>query len=140
VFHKVVDRLAREHRGRVVKTVADEALLVFDDTTRAVRAAAELRGDFQEETKRLGLPTPDLRTGLHCGTVTLSHDGDVFGDAVNLASKIHTSAEPGQVVLSAAVRERLEDGAFELVSLGARELKNVAEPVEVFGMAVGRDM
>ncbi|MFC1574731.1 adenylate/guanylate cyclase domain-containing protein, partial [Gemmatimonadota bacterium] len=85
-----------------MKTVADEALLVFEDATRAMIAASELQGDFGEETQKLGLPTPELRTGIHHGAVTRSHDGDVFGEAVNLASKIHTGAEPGQVVLSAA--------------------------------------
>ncbi|MFC1574724.1 adenylate/guanylate cyclase domain-containing protein [Gemmatimonadota bacterium] len=137
VFHKTVDRNAREHRGRVVKTNADEVMLEFKDPTNAVRAASELRDEFHEAARKLDLPTPDICTGIHVGEVTRSSEGDLFGDAVNIASRVHGVAEPGQVVLSAAVKERLEEGEFELESLGAKELKNVSEAVECFGLRRG---
>ncbi len=59
--------------------------------------------------------------------------GDVFGDAVNVASRLEGIAEPGQVVVSAAVKERLgEPGVLQ--PLGQYQLKNVAEPVECWAI------
>jgi class 3 adenylate cyclase len=132
LFEKVASRLAREHRGRVVKTVADEALLVFDEPSGALKAASNFPREMDEEAGELGLPPLQFRIGIHLGEVTVSHDGDVFGDAVNLASKIQRSAEPGQVVLSAAVNGQVEEGRFEVEALGKRGLRKGEDPVELF--------
>jgi len=132
VFHRMTDRVAREHHGRLVKSVADEVVLEFQNARDAVRAASELEEEIREEADKADLPTPELRTGIHCGEVTRSPDGDLFGDTVNIASKIHTSTEPGQIVLSEVVWEQLKEGDFAFEPLGPRSLKNVAEAVECY--------
>ncbi|MFC1574702.1 adenylate/guanylate cyclase domain-containing protein [Gemmatimonadota bacterium] len=135
VFHKAADRVARENRGRYVKAVADEVMLEFRDPSDAVRGASQLQEEFHEAAGKLDLPTPDICTGIHFGSVTRSSDGDLFGDTVNIASRVQGVAEPGQVVLSYAVEEKLKEGEFELQSLGAKELKNVSGAVECFGLS-----
>jgi class 3 adenylate cyclase len=132
VFHKAADRVARENRGRFVKAVADEVMLEFQAPLHAVRAASQLQGEFTEAVRMLDLPVPDIRTGIHQGEAIRSGEGDLFGDAVNIASRVHGTAEPGQVVLSAAVAAGLGEGEFDLRSLGERELRNVAGVVELF--------
>ncbi len=132
VFHKAADRVARENRGRLVKTVADEVVLEFKDVQNAVMAASDLLDEFHESAEKLDMPTPELRTGVHFGEVTRAQDGDLFGDTVNIASRLQGIAEPGQIVLSAAVAEQVSD--FELEPLGPQELKNVTEPVECYGL------
>jgi class 3 adenylate cyclase len=134
VFYKAASHVSRQHRGRLVNTVADEVVFEFKDARDAVAAARDLPIEFLERSGKLDLPTPQLCTGLHYGEVNAAPDGNLFGATMNIASRVRGVAEPGQVVLSAAVKEQLKEGEFEFVSLGAKELKNVADPVECIGL------
>ena len=64
VFHKAAALVARENRGRLVKTMADEVVLEFTEPHSAVKAASELTGEFHEGAGRLDLPTPEFRTAF----------------------------------------------------------------------------
>ena len=134
-FHKAADRVARENQGRLVRTVADEVLLEFANPHHAVHAARELQGEFHEAASREALPTPELRAGVHWGYVTRSEDGDLLGDTVNIASRIHGLAGAGQIVLSSAVVDLLGD-EVDLEDLGERTLKNVPEPVRCYAVRI----
>jgi tetratricopeptide (TPR) repeat protein len=74
----------------------------------------------------LALPEGRLRTGIHFGLVARRRDGDLFGDAVNVASRLGGIAEPGQIVLSQTAGDQLGD-EIELDDLGERTLKNVPD-------------
>lgn len=132
VFQKAAERVAREHRGRFVKAVADEVMVEFGDAGDAVRAAGALQEEFCEDAGKLDLPIAQVRTGIHFGTAARAADGDLFGDAVNIASRVHGVAGPGEVLLSGAVGERLDPTEFVLTSLGPKSLKNVPTPVPCF--------
>ena len=132
-FHKAADRVARENGGRLVKTVADEVLLEFRKPQKAVHAARELQDEFHEAARKLDVPTPELCTGIHYGEVTSAHDGDVFGDTVNIASRLQGIADGGQIVVSGIVVDQLDD-VTELEDLGERALKNVPERVRCWAI------
>lgn len=88
--------------GRVIKTIGDEVLFVADD----VATAAEIGVRLAEEVPRHA-SLPELRVGMAYGTV-LSRLGDVYGEPVNLASRLTSIARPGSVLVDRDFAEQLE--------------------------------
>lgn len=123
----------QEHGGREVKTIGDSFLVEFSSVLEAARCAVKIQDRLHE---RNGSVSPErriqVRIGLHLGDLVYS-GGDVYGDAVNIASRIEPLADPGGICASeqvyAQIRNKLGLG---IASLGKRELKNVQEPVEVY--------
>ena len=81
----------------------------------------------------------EFRIGIHLGDVVEESDGDLMGDGVNIAARLEGIAAPGAICLSEdafrQVRARLD---LAVSDLGQRELKNIAEPVRVYALEVGR--
>ena len=124
--------LAR-HNGREVKTMGDAFLVEFPNALDAVRCAYDIQRATREFNLSLsGEKRIHLRIGLHLGDVVDS-EGDISGDAVNVASRIEPLAEDGGVCLSRQVYDLVQRKVdFQLSFLGSRSLKNVMEPVEVY--------
>lgn len=101
------------HGGRLIKTIGDEALLVFGSANQAAEAAGEIQRRMAElsaaENPRLG-----FRIGFHFGAA-LEVSGDVFGDSVNVAARMVALAKRGQVILSAPTAETLSPWLRERV-------------------------
>ncbi|MEJ2866611.1 adenylate cyclase regulatory domain-containing protein [Actinomycetospora sp. OC33-EN08] len=85
---------------RLAKTIGDAVMLVSSDTTALVRAAVELARRWADADDG----RPDVRVGVASG-IGVPHAGDWFGPPVNLASRVTTTARPGQVVVTAAVHD-----------------------------------
>ena len=132
VFHRQARRAAERSKGRLVKTMGDGVIMEFKDAPSAVTASQHLASSFRDACETLGLPEGQLRTGIHFGEVAKRRDGDLFGDAVNIASRLESEAEPGQIVVSQVVADQLEGGDLE--DLGERSLKNVPEPVRCWAV------
>ncbi len=142
-------RLRREHQsllrpifarfaGREVKTLGDGFLVDFASAVESVRCAVEIQRAIGLRNASVG-PEDQLllRIGLHLGDV-VEEEGDVVGDAVNVASRIEPLAEPGGICLSAPIYEQVRNKlpmVFERV--GSRNLKNVQEPVEIYRVVLG---
>ena len=122
-----------EYGGREVKTIGDGFLVEFASAVEAVRASVAVQQLLHDRNDSVAPANAiSVRIGLHVGDVV--HDGDdVYGDAVNVASRIEPLAEPDGVCLSERVfldvRNKVD---CPMGSLGRRELKNVEEPVEIF--------
>ena len=119
------------HGGREVKTIGDAFLVEFDSSLEAVRCAQEIQGKMSE--RRQGSP-PGLkaRIGIHVGEV-IHADGDVYGDAVNLAARIEPLAEPGGICISKQVFEFVQNKVdAQLTKMGPVALKNVKAPMEIY--------
>lgn len=127
----VVDRF----HGRIVKSLGDGVLIEFGSAVEAVRCAVELQRGMAE--RNAGLPADrrqSFRIGLHLGDIIVS-DHDVFGDTVNVASRLQALAEPGAVVLSASVHEQVRDKiALAFRDLGPRPLKNIDRPMRAYAL------
>ncbi|MBC8021965.1 MAG: adenylate/guanylate cyclase domain-containing protein [Burkholderiales bacterium] len=95
----------QESGGRVVKTIGDEVMAVFDDAGPAADAAVEMQLAIQEEAP-VGDATLGVRIGFHHGTV-VEREGDVFGDTVNIAARLSALASKGQIMTSRETIERL---------------------------------
>jgi adenylate cyclase len=112
-----------DHGGRVVKTMGDGAMLLFDSNTEAVLAAL----DLLEQLPIVGVPP--LRVGLHRGPV-VAQSGDFYGSTVNLAARITDYARPHEVLVSSSVLPESAEG-IALEEIGEVTLKGVAQPVRL---------
>jgi adenylate cyclase len=130
---RIVRPLFPKHSGREVKTIGDAFLVEFGSALEATRCAFDIQQSLSELNSGR---SPDkrvlLRVGIHLGDVI--HDqNDVYGDAVNIASRIEPLASPGGICVSEQVYDQIKNKfEFPLSSLGEKNLKNVGEPVEVF--------
>ena len=122
-----------KHGGKEVKTIGDAFLVEFGSALEAVRCAYDMQQSLHElNDTRPAEKMILLRIGVHLGDVIHSQS-DVYGDAVNVASRIEPIATPGGICISGEVHRQIKNKLeFPLVSLGRKELKNVGETVEVF--------
>ena len=119
--------LAAEQAGprvRLVKTIGDAVMLV----SRSGDALLESLLGLLETAE--GEELPALRCGVAMGDA-VERDGDFFGHAVNLASRVTTTARPGSVLVTEAVREAAGD-AYTWSFAGARRLRGVADEIKLF--------
>ncbi len=121
------------HHGAEVKTMGDAFLVEFASALEAVRCAFEIQQSMHEmNSSRTPEKRVVLRIGVHVGDVVRSR-GDVYGDAVNVASRIEPLAEPGGICISQQVYDQVQNKfEFPFVALGSKQLKNVDVPVEAF--------
>jgi TolB-like protein/class 3 adenylate cyclase/Tfp pilus assembly protein PilF len=127
------------HHGRVVKRTGDGALVEFRSVVDAVRCAIEVQTGMVE--RNAGVPQEkriEFRIGIHLGDVVEENDGDLMGDGVNIAARLEGIAVAGAICLSEdAYRQVKSRLAITVVDLGDTRLKNIAEPVRVYSLAVG---
>jgi adenylate cyclase len=134
---KLIRPILSRHNGREVKTMGDAFLVEFPNALDAVRCAY----DIQRATREFNISLPaekriHLRVGLHLGDVVESQ-GDISGDAVNVASRIEPLAVDGGVCLTRQVFDHVVNKfELQLKSLAPKALKNVESPVEVYKMVM----
>src|ERR1039458_6777233 len=128
-----IDPKIAEHRGRIVKTTGDGALVEFASAVDAVRCAMEIqrvmavRNADIPESRRV-----EFRIGINVGDIIID-EGDIYGDGVNIAARIEGIAEPGGISISKdAWRQVQGKVAASFVDAGEQSLKNIARPVRVY--------
>ncbi len=129
----VVRSVLPSHGGTEIKTIGDAFLVEFRSALEAVLCAVEIQEKMGERNSKV--PTGrrlDVRIGIHLGDV-VHGSGDVYGDAVNVASRVEPLAEPGGVCISQQVYDNIRNKSeLGIVKLGDVELKNVELPVAVY--------
>jgi formylglycine-generating enzyme required for sulfatase activity/class 3 adenylate cyclase len=122
-----------EHNGKLVKTTGDGFIAIFDSPVEAVRCSIVIQQNLVG--RNASLPTHyriEYRIGVNLGDVIIEPD-DVYGDGVNIASRLEGIADPGQVYISGGIYEQIK---HKLVcgyeSLGDRKVKNITDPVRVY--------
>ena len=126
-FQDQLQSLIDEYRGQVVNFYGDGALCTFDLPIDAVRFASVLQKKF------IDAKVP-VRMGIHSGTVTIEGD-KVFGDSVNIASRIESMGVAGSILLSRKVRDDVKNRQdIHLSQLGSFSFKNVQDPIQLFAL------
>ena len=125
------------HGGRVVSTAGDGILIEFQSAVAAVECSVTVQRGMAE--RNAGLDEDRhmrLRVGVNLGEVVVEGD-DIHGDGVNVAARLEALADPGGICLSGDVYRQVRgklDAVF--VDLGRQSVKNIAEPVHVYGIDI----
>src|ERR1700745_615323 len=129
----LVEPSITEHYGRLVKTTGDGFIAIFDSPVEAVRCGIVIQQNMVG--RNASMPKHhwiEYRSGVNLGDVIVEAD-DVFGDGVNIATRLEGIADPGQVYISGGIYEQIK---HKLVcgyeSLGDRKVKNITDPVRVY--------
>jgi class 3 adenylate cyclase/chromosome segregation ATPase len=123
--------------GCVIKTIGDAILAKFDNPVSGIRAAVAMQrvlakdGEGREEIDQIR-----IRIGLHQGLgLVKNNPEDVFGDVVNVASRIQHQAEPEQILITDKMLDAAQSAGFECATMGRAEIKGKDEPIDLYAVA-----
>lgn len=127
----VISEVIEDYNGTVVKTIGDEVMGTFPELVAATSAVTKFPQTVEQEEDLAALGI-EIRVGMCFGSVVQEEDGDVYGDAVNTASRLVDWARPDQVVTTAETLDPLPDFFQSRTrNLGSTTLRGKEEPVEI---------
>ena len=136
----LIDPAIAAHHGRIVKRTGDGSIIEFRSVVDAVRCAIEVQNGMVE--RNAGLPPErriEFRIGIHLGDVVEEADGDLMGDGVNIAARWRALPSRARSVFPSTPIGRSRDGSIcRSHDLGPTQLKNIAEPIRVYSLEVGK--
>jgi class 3 adenylate cyclase len=126
---RVLQESVTSHQGKILQYYGDGTLCIFNSSIEAVESAIRIQQELQTE------PNIPLRIGIHTADIVYDEEG-VYGDGVNVASRIEGLAVAGSVLISDKVYDDLKNHhEISTISLGALDLKNVKKPLEIFAVS-----
>jgi adenylate cyclase len=130
---ELLDPRIAEHHGRIVKTTGDGMLVEFSSVVDAVRCAVEVQQAMPERNTGAGTDNRiELRIDINLGDVIVEGD-DLYGDGVNIASRIEALADAGGVFVSNTVHDHVRDRLpFVFEDLDEQQVTNIARLVRVY--------
>lgn len=137
----LVRSLLPEFHGEEIKTIGDAFLVEFPSTLDAVHCALQIQNAHSSHNES----APDnrkiqVRIGIHVGDVT-KREGDVLGDAVNIAARIYPVCKPGSICISEDVYRQIGNKIdVKFSRLATAELKNITLPVELYSLSSSRGL
>jgi TolB-like protein/class 3 adenylate cyclase/Tfp pilus assembly protein PilF len=136
----IIEPLVREHGGRVVKLMGDGVLVALDSAVQAVACAVAIQKRMAAaNVGTAGEKHIVLRIGVNLGDVIVEGN-DLYGDGVNVATRLQAMAEPGRIWIAGNVHDESEKKlplAYD--DLGLRDMKNIMRPVRCYRVADGAD-
>lgn len=137
-YRDAMGRLIDAHGGRVINTWGDGLLAEFPSVVEAVRAAIDVQNELAEyNSSRPADSRMMFRIGINLGDVMVEGD-DIYGDGVNIAARLQTSAAPGGVVISNTVYDQVRNKlAVGFEFLGQLPVKNIEEGVPSYAVRIG---
>jgi adenylate cyclase len=135
----VVLPMVGEFGGRVIDTAGDGMLAEFPSVLNAVECAVAIQRKMVERNAAVEPERHmEFRIGVNLGDVIYDNDR-IFGDGVNVAARLEGIAEPGGICVSGKVHDEIRARiGLDYEDLGAKQLKNIAEPVRVYGIRLDR--
>ncbi len=129
----IVDPAIIRHSGRTVKLMGDGALLEFSSVVSALQCAVDIQRELAAHNGSAGaMHKLHLRIGLHLGDVIVEGD-DIYGDSVNVAARLESIAQPGDIVLSKQVHDHIGANVpVRFISLGEQSVKNISRPIQAY--------
>jgi len=135
-LHDLFDDIAipavKEHHGQIIKKMGDAFLATFKSPTNALHCSIALQNKFTEYNKINQPRFPlKIKIALHTGEIIVK-EGDIYGDAVNITSRIESIAEAGDILFSNSLFLAMNKNEISSVYLGRRNFKGVNFPVKVY--------
>jgi adenylate cyclase len=128
-IREATENQIKGHRGRIANTAGDSVLAEFGSAVDAVSCAMALQKELSPRAQGEGL---QVRIGIHLGEV-IDKGGDLFGSAVNVAARLEGIAQPGGIVVSAALRDAVAGKlSMSFTDLGLKTLKNIEAPLRAY--------
>jgi adenylate cyclase len=136
IHNQLISQAVTNHHGQIIKTIGDAFLVDFPSVVHAVQCAQQVHAQLRAyNAEKESAEQIHVRIGIHLGDI-VQKDGDVFGDGVNIASRLQNLAEPDTICISDIVyrdvAKKLDLGT--VVSLGKPKLKNIAERFPVYAL------
>jgi len=133
---ELVNPVFTAHQGRTIKSTGDGFLVEFDSALRATECAVGIQRKLHERNEKAGTSPIQLRIGIHLGDVE-RQGSDIFGDAVNIASRIESVAEPGGICLSGSIYEQVHNKIPDrLEKLPRTALKGIGSSIEIYRLVL----
>ena len=129
--NRLVFPVIRRYRGRIVKTIGDSVMAFFKDPDMAVQAAIGIQQALDARRQQDRKFKLKVRIGIHTGKALVEHD-DVFGDAVNVAARVESSAKGDEILVSGATAQRISSKQYGLVKKTSFTPKGKSRPLTVF--------
>lgn len=131
--NRILEEQIQTYKGNIIKTIGDAFLADFDSVFNAVNCAVDIQQKLAGRNLRVDSNSCfSVRIGIHVGDV-IYRDRDVFGDGVNIASRIESVAGPGQIFISHDIYSiALGKLSYHFKDLGVKELKNISRPIHLF--------
>lgn len=128
--HKeVFEQTIEKYHGRILQYFGDGTLSIFSSTLECVQCAIDMQAALRIP------PEVDVRIGIHAGDILLNEEG-VFGNGVNIASRIETLSVPGVIFISDRVYDDVKNHQHILTrDIGYFDLKNVEQPIHIYAIA-----
>ncbi len=126
-YHK---QLVQDYYGTILKEIGDGTLASFNSASDAVEFGIAIQKKVKQSKNY------QLRVGIHVGEVHVSNN-DVFGDGVNIASRIQSVAKPGTVAMSEVVHNNIKNKIeVEVTFSGEKQLKNISQPIKIYEIII----
>ena len=131
--NELVLPVIEKYRGHVVKTIGDAFLVTFESSTDAVLCGTSIQEALltfnkgKEHDDRI-----DIRIAINAGEVSIADDGDIFGDAVNITSRIEGIAEAGEVFFTESVYLSMNKNEVPSSEIGYRQFKGISDKIKVY--------
>ena len=135
----VFDVNVEQYGGRTFKLTGDGALVEFASAVEAVQSAIAVQQSADQwNAKEQSSERIELRIGIGLGDV-FAEGGDLYGNAVNVAARLESLAEPGGVCVTGSVHEHIKNlDDFDILDLGTCNVKNISEPVHIYQVTAAR--
>ena len=136
IHNQIIQQAVTEHHGHVIKTVGDAFLVDFPSVVHAVQCAQTIQAQFRaHNAEKERAEQIHVRIGIHLGDI-VQRDGDVFGDGVNIASRLQSFAEPDTICISQIVYQEVARNWTwaRWCHWGKPKLKNIAERFPVYAL------
>ena len=130
---ELIEAFIQRHHGRVVSWSGDAVLADFNSVVESVQCAVEIQRELKAQNESIDLPQKmSFRIGVNLGDVMID-DHDIFGEGVNIASRLQSLAPPGGILISGSVHDQVKNKlALGYSFLGNQQVKNIADQVPAF--------
>jgi len=137
-YRTIFGEFASRHDGRIVDSPGDNILAQFDSPVEAVQCAIEIQRDLGRRNLQLANHRQmQFRIGINLGDILSRDDGTIYGDGVNVAARLEALATPGGIMISESAQMQVRSLIDVNISdAGEHEVKNIAEPVHAYRIAL----